>query len=644
MSDLEFAKLDPLLFLGVSRAAEESPADLQQLSAGADSKRLPGISLMVEGSSVIAPYSMENMPLGMQSIVADMAPATASDFVDSDLVPVLVEASDIKAVSAHVTDLGGSAEQITKTVLRARIPRRRLAEMAEDEAVTYIESSRELESHCDLAHGSSRLVQARANGLPSQGEGVLIGIVDTGIDTDHPAFKKGGQTRIVRYIDQEQGVEYSRNDIDNGLAAASPDIVGHGTHVAGICAGNGAGSSKAIYAGVAPQADIAMVKTTFNSDDVALGVKQIFDVADELNQPCVVNLSLGGHFGAHDGTSVHERAIDALSGPGRLVVVSAGNEGRSDLHAGTNLASGNVTPVRWVADFELRPRIVQNTLLGLLAVQVWHQHEDDIRIRLRSPNGEFFEAPQGGEKQFDRGVFVATCSHQRAAHSQDHATTFQVIASAQPQWLTGWSVVVEEDRDNGRQGVQVGSVHAWILRRDMGRFTRGQTRSHLIGMPGTAFSAITVASYGTRNGWKSADPNQPDVSLDAVNVEDISYFSSPGPSRDGDTKPEIAAPGQWLISALSSKATTEEIPKWLRSPNGKYTAMQGTSMSAPYTAGALALLLENEPTIDPGEAKRRLIKSARQDSFTAPCWNQRWGYGKLNIERLLQMEPIWHPA
>jgi subtilisin family serine protease len=163
-------------------------------------------------------------------------------------------------------------------------------------------------------------------------------------------------------------------------------------------------------------------------------------------------------------------------------------------------------------------------------------------------------------------------------------------------------------------------------------------------MPGTAFSAITVASYGTRNGWKSADPNQPDVSLDAVNVEDISYFSSPGPSRDGDTKPEIAAPGQWLISALSSKATTEEIPKWLRSPNGKYTAMQGTSMSAPYTAGALALLLENEPTIDPGEAKRRLIKSARQDSFTAPCWNQRWGYGKLNIERLLQMEPIWHPA
>lgn len=71
----------------------------------------------------------------------------------------------------------------------------------------------------------------------------------------------------------------------------------------------------------------------------------------------------------------------------------------------------------------------------------------------------------------------------------------------------------------------------------------------------------------------------------------------------------------------------------------EYAALQGTSMSAPYTTGVLALLLEKDPSIDWAEAKRRLIKSTRQDGFTTPCWNPRWGYGKLNVERLLTIEP-----
>lgn len=67
--------------------------------------------------------------------------------------------------------------------------------------------------------------------------------------------------------------------------------------------------------------------------------------------------------------------------------------------------------------------------------------------------------------------------------------------------------------------------------------------------------------------------------------------------------------------------------------------MQGTSMAAPYVTGALALLLEKDAKIDWAEAKRRLIKSARQDAFTAPCWNQRWGYGRIHVARLLEIEP-----
>jgi subtilisin family serine protease len=292
-----------------------------------------------------------------------------------------------------------------------------------------------------------------------------------------------------------------------------------------------------------------------------------------------------------------------------------------------------------VADFELDARLVGSDLMGLLVVQVWHQHEDDLLVRLRSPNGELFAAPAGGEAEFDREVFFVQAVHQQAPYSGDHSSTFLVAAVPQAQWLRGWSVIVEEDRSPGRHGVAVGAVHAWIRDGEEGSFTGGFTRTHLIGMPGTSFSVITVASYATRKQWTSRDPAQPEVVLGQVNLEDISYFSSPGPTRDGHNKPEIGAPGQWLVAPLSADAALGFVPEWTRLAGIEYAAMQGTSMSAPYVTGALALLLEKEPAIDWAEAKRRLIKSARQDSFTWPCWNARWGYGKLNLERLLTIEP-----
>jgi len=126
--------------------------------------------------------------------------------------------------------------------------------------------------------------------------------------------------------------------------------------------------------------------------------------------------------------------------------------------------------------------------------------------------------------------------------------------------------------------------------------------------------------------------------MEAVKLEDISYFSSPGPTREGQNKPEVAGPGQWVISALSKQASEAEIPQWAR-VSELAAAMQGTSMSAPYVTGAVALLLERHPDLSWAEVKRRLIKSVRQDYFSQPCWNQRWGYGKIDVERLLSVEP-----
>lgn len=624
------SKLDPLLRLGM-RAPRE-PQILRTLAETADA--IEGRSARLRNAQ-----SVSELPVSLHTLTTGISEPSTRELAREDLVLVLVDTRDSRAATKAIEAVQGRVRSLTTTTLLVHAPRSRLAEIASHAAVDYVEASTRLRPHCDLAHASSRLIQSGVRTVRQTGRGVLVGVVDTGIDAAHPAFQNNGRTRIVDYLDQETGQQYDAAAVDAGKATASPDTHGHGTHVAGIAAGNGGGSHAQTLLGVAPEADLAIVKTTFESAHIVAGIEHIFRIADERRQPCVVNLSLGGHVGGHDGTTVAERTIDQLSGRGRLVVASAGNEAGDRIHASTELSRGQADPVRWVADFELKPRMVDGNLIGLLFVQVWHQHEDDLRVSLRSPNGELFAPPQNSKEEFDRSVFYVECVHERARYSEDHSTSFLVVTDAESQWLHGWSLVVEEDRREGKKGVQVGAIHAWIRDQEEGSFASGSTRSHLIGMPGTAYSAITVASYATRREWMSRDPAKPHVMLDQTHLEDISYFSSPGPTRDGDTKPEIAAPGQWLIAPLSSAAGQKSVPVWTRLSGMEYAALQGTSMAAPYVSGALALLLEKDPSIDWAEAKRRLIKSARQDSFTWPCWNARWGYGKIDIEKLLGIEP-----
>jgi subtilisin family serine protease len=622
------SKLDPTLHLAVARAEAEPPP-------------LPTREAL-PAAGILRP-TVSGLPVGTLSLSAQMVPASVAVLEREDKVPVLVEVRrvDLAPVDKAVRDLGGIATPVSETTLLVQTPRKKLAELAGLDAVRYVEASHRLRPLCDLAHVSARLLDENLRPrVPQTGKGVLIGIVDSGIDAGHPAFKKEDQTRIVRYFDQLTNTGYTQEQIQAGNAVNSPDTIGHGTHVAGIAAGNGGGSPAQRYRGVALEADLAVVKTTFESDKIVAGVKYLFDLAAQRHQPCVVNLSLGGHVGGHDGSTLMERTIDQLSGPGRIVVASAGNEGRDPIHASTVLPVGGAEPARWTANLSLQPRLVQGQMLGLLRLEVWHLQEDALTVRLRAPNGELFEAPPQGTKETDRQVFFVAASDQMAPYSGDHVTTFTILAVAQAEWLGGWSVVVEE-ANVGR--AQVGAVHAWIADRDMGGFTTGQTFSHLVGMPATAFSVIAVASYATRDQWKSRDPQMPSVAPQGIVLENISYFSSPGPTRDGDNKPEVAAPGQWLISALSGTADPQHVPEWTRLPNIPYAAMQGTSMAAPYVTGALALLLEKDHTIDWAEAKRRLIKSARLDRQTGNAWNQRWGYGKINVERLLTIDPVDHP-
>ncbi len=617
----QLSKLDPMLRLGARRA------------------RLEGRSGETRAIGP-RPTSIRDLSIGVQSLASRMSKVGAERLEKEDLVSVVIDCTSGAPVRDRVDEWGGCGSRVTDTTVVARVPRTELESLARLPAVRYVEASTKLKLHSDLAHVSSGLVGAGVRTVPQTGKGVLVGVVDTGIDVSHPAFQSGGKTRIVSYLDQFTDQVFDSAKIDAGDAAGATDTVGHGTHVAGIAAGNGGGSPNASLRGVAPEADLAVVKSTLETADILTAIAHVFDVAKARNQPAVVNCSFGGHVGGHDGSTILERTLDELSGAGRIVVVSAGNEGGDSIHAHGSVRGEGAVAGRWEAKFSLSPRTFEGESgpveLGILFLQVWHQREDRVKIRLRAPGGNFLDPPAAeGSSEHDFGSYFVEASRQLHSYSGDTLVTFEVITLPQPQWLTNWTVVSEEVSPGS---AAVGAVHAWIRDGAEGRFTTGATYEYLIGMPGTSYSAVTVASYATRNQWSSRDPQNPSIHLEGLELEALSSFSSPGPTRDGDTKPEVAAPGEWLVAPLSKDALASELPPFTRLAGIEYASLRGTSMSAPYVTGALALLLEKDGSIDWSEAKRRLIKSTRQDRHSGICWNRRWGYGKLDVERLLEIE------
>ncbi len=175
------------------------------------------------------------------------------------------------------------------------------------------------------------------------GRGVIVGVVDTGIDYCHWAFRNpDGSTRLLYFYDLETGRVLDRNGINQAIqrGVCNGDPHGHGTMVAGILAGR---DHQTGYSGIAPMADIIGVKALVQGDISDAGVIQGIDFirqkAKELSKPAVVNISLGTHNDPHDGTGLLDRYIDQVSASGFIVVVAAGNEGHLRLHARARISS-----------------------------------------------------------------------------------------------------------------------------------------------------------------------------------------------------------------------------------------------------------------------------------------------------------------
>lgn len=490
------------------------------------------------------------------------------------------------------------------------------------EEIEYIEKPKRLYFSVNQGKQASCImpVQTEAQYGRLRGRGVLVAVIDSGIDYTHPDFRNAdGTTRIVELWDQTNTV-YTQEQINAALVAAgnmtstqvsagqrqaayryvpSRDISGHGTAVAGIAVGNGR-ASDGRYSGVAPESELLVVKLgsprrdSFpRTTELMRALSYCIQRALELRRPIAINLSFGNTYGSHIGNSLLETYIDLIAGIGRNVIcIGAGNEGASGGHVGGMLGE--------IAEAELAVAAGEPTL----SVQLWKAYEDIFAVGITGPDGSRVQLPEDitGVWRYTLGrteLLVYLGEPTPYAASQEIFIDLIPAGSFQTIDAGVWSFRIIPQRI-------ITGIFRFYLPSEvtLQRGTRFMTPSpdFTLTIPSTSGSAITVAaynsiynSYADFSGRGSADQS---IAL--------GYF-----------KPELAAPGVDIMSTDTS---------------GGYAQYTGTSFAAPFVTGSAALLMEwgiiqgNDPYLYGEKVKAYLIKGARQlPGMETPNVMTGWG-------------------
>ena len=503
----------------------------------------------------------------------------------------------------------------------------------------------------ESAHGATRPPYPPG---ASTGKGVVAGLVDSGIDLDHEDFKHDdGTTRVLNVWDQNDpqtspgppsefpcggrsycGNEWFADQINLGQSRQR-DTNGHGTHVAGITAADGSATSNGRpdyqYEGIAPEADIVMVNTAFSSNAIIEGVDYIQKRAG--SKASVVNLSLGSQFGPHDGTSDLDIAMEGLSGPGRVLVAAAGNEGDLAIHAEWTLATGETKVFPLVLGANAPQAGTNNDYVWC---EAWYDGAANLSFKVASPNNKTVGPIGPGSNQesntTDGTIIIDNTITNSVSGDRDACVILSDAVASRPPRAGTWNVEVTN------QGTGTVEIDLWMalstlvdnqgLSTDVVWSGDVVDFAELVSSPASSDSVIAVAAYVTRKSWNSLAGTVGYVSGD-IQPGRIASFSSLGPRRDGVMKPDIAAPGMGIAATKSKDIapapTNQEILQ-----DGQHMINQGTSMASPHVAGTVALILQNNPTYSMREVLTALTATARTDGFTGSTPNATWGVGKLD--------------
>lgn len=455
-------------------------------------------------------------------------------------------------------------------------------------------------------------------GLGLTGRGVIIGIIDSGIDYTHPDFiNEDGSSRILSIWDQtisgrppegfRSGTEYTNDQINEALAQTQPflfvpsvDSIGHGTAVAGVAAGNGR-SSQGLERGVAPQASLIVVKLG-NTDNEALArsteimraVKYISDKAQMLNMPLVINISYGTNNGSHDGNSLFERYLQSVSEKWKTVItVATGNEGITAHHFSTRLEQGKT----------ISTEIVIGGVARSVYITLWKNFVDSINFELISPGGGstgIIRPVQSVTRITLGGVAVSVLYGQPNHYIVDQEVYFFLQSKSQVITPGIWTLKAIAVR------IVDGRFNMWLpTGEEVSRetFFLNPNLETTLTLPSTARNIIAVGGYD-------------------ANINISADFSGRGPKRATDViKPDLVAPAVGIYTTRAG---------------GGYDSFSGTSLAVPFVAGSAALMMEWGIVMENdlflyGQRVKAFLRSGANRYFPISYPNNIWGYGTLSL-------------
>lgn len=491
----------------------------------------------------------------------------------------------------------------------------------------------------DISLERSGVVEIQRNPyLALKGSGIIMGIIDTGIDYLHPAFRHNdNSSRILSIWDQtiqtgtppegiNFGSEYNKDHINLAIKSDNPlsivptqDLDGHGTAIASIAAGSP--SLQNSFRGVVTEAEYVVVKlknakrnlrqiafvpddiVCFQETDIILALRYLFNVSQKLKRPLAICIALGTSQGSHDGSGTISRYLDYLTQlPGIGIAVGGGNEGNNRRHY-----YKNVTSSPYVQEFEINVSSKDK----LFAMEIWSDVPTRLSIQIMSPTGEMTPViyPQIGNCSKHHFLLEASIVWVNNIIFEEESGD-QVIYIRFKDPLEGiWRFYIKNiDEENY-------SFDAWLPAENQiskETFFPESTPNTTITSPGNASNVLTTASYDAKSGRSLIE-------------------SSRGYTRKNDVKPDVSAPGLNIPCAL---------------PGNRYGQITGTGSAASHSAGIIAMLLEwailkgNYTTITGHDINRLIIRGAHRDNSLDRYPNTISGYGQIDINGVFQKMTI----
>lgn len=480
--------------------------------------------------------------------------------------------------SGTESGLGGTGIQVVPLLggyAVVTLPELEIDAYSDREQVEFIEKPKRLYFETFEGREASCILPVQNGDDGLSGEGILVGVVDSGVDYFHPDFRnEDGSSRILKLWDQSipgnppegyiRGTEYMKDEIDEALALGetegrrlvpSRDFSRHGTAVLGIAAGNGRASG-GVNRGIAYKSDLLVVKmgnaweNSFpRTTELMEGIDYLVRQATQMGKPIAVNISFGNNYGSHRGDSLLETYISNAANVGRSVIcVGTGNNGNDRIHAAGKLRQGQTEIIE----------VGIGTYETTLNLQLWKAYADEIEIFIDTPSGE--KLPELSEKigtqRYRAGETDLLIYYGKPGPFQvTQEIYFEFIPTG--TYLTSgiWKLYLR-----GRR-IKEGNYNLWLpggnILNPMTGFYQ-PVASETLTIPSTAAKVITVGAYDSR-------------------LNAYADFSGRGGERLSYPKPDLVAPGVNITAPV---------------PGGGYANVTGTSFATPFVTGAAALMME----------------------------------------------------